>query len=294
MTSANEQHRKQWLSVGLAGAALVAALAALLREPASPLDAPPAAAASTNDDAALRAAIAALQQRVAVLESTSPRQEVFDQQRIEEMIAKALLDAGEARSPAAARELAKGSPAATAAAARLVQELAQTPAGPLRDELWQKLHELGGIDAAVAHFERMAAAQPGSADAQTELGAAYIEKMLRTPDEQQRIELGKKVDAQFDRALELQPDHWEARFRKAIGLTYGPTLSGRQGEAIAHFEKLVAQQVNLPSDPRFAQTYLYLGRLHAQRGDAARARQIWQEGLARHPKDAELLQATQR
>ena len=79
----------------------------------------------------------------------------------------------------------------------------------------------------------------------------------------------------------------EARFRKAVGLTYGPTLSSRQGEAIAHFEKLVAQQVNLPSDPRFAQTYLYLGRLHAQRGDAARARQIWQEGLARHPKDAE-------
>lgn len=285
-----------WLPTGLAAVALAVAFVALWHDGAVP--APPAAieqVVADGDTAALRRELLAVKQRLALLESAAPRQEVFDQTRIEEMIAKALVaGTGSSAVPTAARSVPAGSPAAGAATARLLQELAQTPSGPQRDAIWQQLKELGGVDAAVTYFERVAAAQPQSADAQTDLGTAYIQKMLQATDEAQRIELGQKVDAQFDRALALQPDHWEARFRKAVGLTYGPALSGRQDAAIAHFETLVSQQANQPATAQFAQTYVYLGRLYAQRGDMAKAQRIWQQGLALHPTDAELRQVASR
>lgn len=286
-----------WLPTVIAGLALAVGTVALLRDPGATT---PGAAltpqdARADDPSALRSELAALRQRVAALETATPRQEVFDQGRIEQMIAKALVAKdGAAGGVPVARVAPAGSPAAAAATARLLQELAQTSDGAQRDELWKQLRELGGVDAAIEQFEKLAQAQPGSADAQTDLGAAYIQKLLQTTDENQRIELGKKIDAQFDQALALQPDHWEARFRKAVGLTYGPALSGRQDEAIGHFEKLVEQQANRSANAQYAQTYLYLGRLYAQRGDTAKAQQIWQQGLARHPQDAELLRATTR
>src|SRR5439155_25292705 len=97
-----------------------------------------------------------------------------------------------------------------------------------------------------------------------------------------------KIDAQYDKALELQPDHWEARFRKAVGLSYGPALSGRRSEAIAQFEHLVQQQATMPAQPGQAETYLYLGRLYEEQGNRDRAAAIWRQGLARHPLDLEL------
>jgi len=285
-----------WSACGLAGAALGVSLVALLRESAlpAPHDAPAVTAAADGDDTSLRREVTALKQRLALLESAAPRQEVFDQTRIEELIAKALVGSSRGAALPATASVPAGSPAAAAATARLVQELAQAPPGAQRDALWQRLRELGGVDAAVAHFERVAASLPQSADAQTDLGTALIQKMLQTQDEAQRVEIGKKIEGQFDQALALQPDHWEARFRKAVGLTYGPALSGRQDEAITHFETLMTQQAQRPASAQFAQTYLYLGRLYAQRGDVQKAQEVWQQGLARHPQDAELQQTMRR
>ncbi|MFT6081647.1 MAG: tetratricopeptide (TPR) repeat protein [Planctomycetota bacterium] len=175
-----------------------------------------------------------------------------------------------------------------AVAASLAQQLESATIGAARDELWQELRKIGGVDAAVAWFERAAAANPGSADTQTDLGNAYIQQMLQATDESTRIEIGKRIDAQFDQALSLQPDHWEARFRKAVGMTYGPALSGQRSEAIQHFERLVAQQATVAPTAGFSQTYLYLGRLYAQSGNADRARRMWQQGLSQHPRDEEL------
>jgi tetratricopeptide (TPR) repeat protein len=291
---ATNRQDKWLLPTGLAALALVVGTVALLRDvgPDAPLAPVFTAPAQSVSEETLRREIESLKQRLVVLESSTGRQEVFDQARIDEMVAKAVAGrSGPDGAPAVDSASASSQGAMAAAiAAGLVEELAQVPFGPQRDELWKKLQEAGGVDAAVAYFERAAASQPGSADAQTNLGAAYIQKMLQTQDEHQRIELGKKIEGQFDQALALQPDHWEARFRKAVGLTYGPALSGRQSEAIGHFEKLVAQQAGQPASAQFAQTYLYLGRLYAQRGDAERAQQVWQQGLLRHPQDPELRQ----
>ncbi|MEO6596789.1 MAG: tetratricopeptide repeat protein [Planctomycetota bacterium] len=244
--------------------------------------------ASTTDQTKLLEQVAALAQGLSQLENATGRREVIDQPMIAQMVERALAARLAERTEQAVVSKTTTDSNAAALARVLAQDLAQTPFGPQRDELWQKLLKIGGVDEAVAWFEQMAAANPASPDAQTELGTAYIQKLLQATDEQQRIELGKKIDAQFDRALELQPDHWEARFRKAVGMTYGPALSGRQTEAISQFEQLVHQQADRLPAAGYSQTYLYLGRLYAQRGDAERARETWQQGLARHPQDAEL------
>jgi tetratricopeptide (TPR) repeat protein len=144
-----------------------------------------------------------------------------------------------------------------------------------RDRVWQQLRELGGVEEAVRWCEQMAKAQPANADAQTDLGVAFVNLMLQATTEEQRIELGKRIEAQFDKALALQPDHWEARFRRAVGLSYGDQMSGRRTEAITEFERLVTQQAALTPRPGHAETYVYLGRLYAQRGEHDKAREIW-------------------
>ena len=52
----------------------------------------------------------------------------------------------------------------------------------------------------------------------------------------------------------------------------------------------VIQRGSAP-DPSHVSTYVYLARLAAQGGDAARARELLAEGLARHPGDAALQSA---
>jgi len=241
---------------------------------------------------ALQARVRELQQRISPLQLENGRSEVLTQSNINDMVEKALADR-EAASKRTPSIEAAAQDRTNAEAVSLAQQLENAPFGADRDDLWQKLRELHGVDAAADYFEQVAAANPGSADAQTDLGNALIQKMLQSTDEQQRIELGKRIEQQFDQALELRPDHWEARFRKAVGMTYGPPLSGQQTQAIVHFEKLVAQQANSAPSSGYSQTYLYLGRLYAQRGDAERARQVWQNGLARHPQSSELQELVQ-
>jgi tetratricopeptide (TPR) repeat protein len=248
----------------------------------------PDSAAATN---ALRARLERLE---AALANAPPRadgvnwrSEAIDWERIERLVDDRLArwHADPARS---------GAPAETSADARTkaswFAELATAWRGPRADELWAQLRAAGAIDEAVAWFEQQAGAQPESADAQTSLGIAYVEQLLASKDEAERITIGTKVDAQFARALELAPDHWEARFRRAVGQSYGTLLSGTRSQAVANFEQLVRQQSNQPPAPGFEQTYVYLGRLYAEQGQPEQAAQAWRLGLARHPGDATLRQ----
>jgi tetratricopeptide (TPR) repeat protein len=266
--------------------ALGAAVAALALVFGSSVEADPNAGPSPVSSSAPSPELNRLITRVAELELRlqsaqlgGGRTEVLDQSRIDTMVRRALADRASIEQQSVAVESAEES-RVDAVAASLAQQLESATIGAARDELWQELRKIGGVDAAVAWFERAAAANPGSADTQTDLGNAYIQQMLQATDESTRIEIGKRIDAQFDQALSLQPDHWEARFRKAVGMTYGPALSGQRSEAIQHFERLVAQQATVAPTAGFSQTY--------QSGNADRARRMWQQGLSQHPRDEEL------
>jgi len=155
-------------------------------------------------------------------------------------------------------------------------------------ELWNRARAAGLDDELLALIEQRAEQNPGDADAQAELGAAYIAVLMDAPAGPEQGKWGMKADAAFNRALEINPDHWDARFQKAISLSFWPPIFGKQAEAISNFEILVERQANLPKSPEHAQTYLLLGNLYQQTGDSDRAAAMWTSGAAMFPGNAEL------
>jgi len=99
-----------------------------------------------------------------------------------------------------------------------------------------------------------------------------------------------KADKAFDAALAVDDHCWDARFSKAVSLSFWPPVFGKQGEAIKNFEVLTEQQASQPSDPKFAQTWLLLGNMYQQTGRMDQALATWQKGLALFPGN-EALQA---
>jgi tetratricopeptide (TPR) repeat protein len=159
-----------------------------------------------------------------------------------------------------------------------------------REALWKRIREAGLLDAVVAEFERRAKEAPSDPQIQTELGEAYLKK---TEEVGQTAEAGTwatKADRAFDKALELDPEHWEARFVKAMALSFWPAVFGKQTEAIKHFETLVAQQERQAPRAGFDDTYLMLGNMYQQMGKADQALGTWQRGLQLFPDNADLRQ----
>ncbi|MFN6147684.1 MAG: tetratricopeptide repeat protein [Planctomycetota bacterium] len=148
---------------------------------------------------------------------------------------------------------------------------------------WKRAHAAGKLDEIVARFEAQAKANPGSPDAQMQLAKAYLAYTNIDPS---KYEFSLKADGAFDKVLELDDHHWEARFTKALSYTFWPEFLGKRKPAIAHFETLVAQQEAMPASPEQAQTYLYLGNL-LERTDPAKAREMWAKGARRHPDSQE-------
>jgi tetratricopeptide (TPR) repeat protein len=216
------------------------------------------------------------------------------------------LDAAEqslSREPQSApREIAPPAPTAAAAPdahAPLSSEELQTALASLldpelseqaRQELWQKLREAGHLDEIVAEFERRAEADPNNPARQVELGEAYLQKIFEVGNGPLAGVWANKADATFNRALELDPQHWEARFDKAVSLSFWPPVFGRQGEAIHQFELLVQQQEGLPKSSQFAQTYLLLGNMYQQSGKKEQAIASWQKGISLYPDNEALKQ----
>jgi tetratricopeptide (TPR) repeat protein len=151
---------------------------------------------------------------------------------------------------------------------------------------WKRAYAAGKLDEIIARFEAQAKANPGSPDAHMQLAKACLAYINIDPS---KYEFHVKADRAFDKVLELDDRHWEARFSKALSYSFSPELLGKRKSAIAHLETLVAQQDAMPASPEQAQTYLYLGNL-LERTDPAKARDMWAKGARRHPESQELAQ----
>lgn len=157
--------------------------------------------------------------------------------------------------------------------------------------MFQELRDAGRIDDFLAWIQDMAANDPKNPELQVALGVAYLQKLFDLGGASPEVgDLATQADLAFDRALELDPGNWDARFTKAVALSNWPAFLGRQPEAIAQFETLLAQQQLSPPDPQYAQTYLFLGNMYVQTGERAKAIETWRDGLARYPDDAALLE----
>jgi len=151
-------------------------------------------------------------------------------------------------------------------------------------EAWKRAFEAGKMDEVIEAMQALAEANPNDPKAQMDLANAYMAYLQM---DNSKWNMSMLADKQFDKVLEIDNQHWEARFTKAVSYTFWPKFLGKNKEAINHFETLIAQQESLPVENHHAQTYLYLGNMLADE-DPERARQIWQQGATRHPNNTEL------
>lgn len=291
-------------SVVLAVAVSVGVQIALEPDPAQARDAP---AVAPDELAALRASLARVEARQGDLDAgldglrselaagpgRGPRVAVGE---LEAAVARVLASRGLGDAPpgdGAQGDRSSGDGEGTDVASAPVQDLvAQLLAGEGFDlasaALWQEVREAGRMDEVLAAFEARAEADPTNPAVQVELGEAYINKIAEVGNGPMAGVFAGKADAAFDLALELDPNHWDARFNKAVALSFWPPVFGKQSAAIAHFEVLVGQQAALPPEPQHAQTHLLLGNMYMQIGETDKALAAWKAGLAIFPGDEDL------
>ena len=154
--------------------------------------------------------------------------------------------------------------------------------------LWDEAREAGMLDELVALFEARASERSNDPEAQVDVGHAYLQKIFEVGDGPAAGLWAGKADASFDRALDLDERHWQARSSKAISLSFWPPIFGKQKDAISHFEILRAQQEEGPVEDRYAQTYLLLGNLYHQTGQGDKADEAWRHGASLFPEDESL------
>ncbi|MEL6903872.1 MAG: tetratricopeptide repeat protein [Planctomycetota bacterium] len=154
-------------------------------------------------------------------------------------------------------------------------------------ELWREAHAAGQLHAVLAALEERHAAEPPSAQNCFDRARAYYAAAGVHPNNNDGNWWVDSNDAYSD-ALELDPEHWDARFQKAKNMSFWPTAYGGQAEAIRHFEVLVEQQSKRAARPEFAETYWRLGNLYDQQGRPDRARRAWESGLALFPEDGRI------
>lgn len=181
---------------------------------------------------------------------------------------------------------------APAAAVDLQATLAQIADPSLdqegRQALWTRLAKAGLLPGAIEALEKRARESSQDADAQVRLAEAYLQKLFTVPEGPEKGIWAMKVNGAYDAALAIDDHHWEARFSKAVGLSFWPPIFGKQPEAVRHLEILLSQQEGVPSQPRFASTYACLANLYAQQGKADKAKDLLGRGLALFPEDLQL------
>jgi len=152
----------------------------------------------------------------------------------------------------------------------------------------QAASDAGLLDSMIEELERRTEAQPDSEGAHLELAMGYLQKIFDSGNSPESGLWAGKLDKTYDRALEINDTSWNARFGKAVSLSNWPAFLGKQNEAIRQFEILREQQSVSPDKGGFAETYLYLGNLYQQTGQADKARGVWEEGSSRFPEHSGL------
>jgi cytochrome c-type biogenesis protein CcmH/NrfG len=157
-----------------------------------------------------------------------------------------------------------------------------------KQETWNQLRQAGKLDQTIGELERRMAADPRAPEYPAALGQAYLQKCGTLQDVREQGILGMQADKVFDTALGVDPSNWEARFYKAMAMSYWPASLNKGDEVIGHFQTLVQQQEALAPQPQFAETYLWLGDQYQKSGHADEARATWQRGAGLFPSNEKL------
>jgi tetratricopeptide (TPR) repeat protein len=247
-----------------------------------------AAAAPPPPAHALDPRIEALLHRVAALEVRPPASAAPTPASAEKKVAPAPPHEEET-------EPVRSEPDAADAVVALIEQLvARQPYSHERSERFfehlSRRH--GDIDGAIRRLRAAIVRDPKNAQLHAALGTALAAKTaFATPPGPEQGTVWDEAEAAFKQAIELDPDHWEARYALAFGDSMAPEFVGLRPRAIERFEELMdLQERGAPSDDHVL-VYARLGTLYKDAGNTAKAREVWRRGLARFPASQELEQS---
>ncbi len=147
------------------------------------------------------------------------------------------------------------------------------------------------IDRTIDRLKKEIERDPANADLRVALATTWVAKTASmTPGPAQGESWGEATKA-YDAAIELDPNHWQARYGKAFGQSMAPEFVGLRPGAIKQFEELVEIQRRLPLAPEHSQSYYRLGTLYKDAGNPEKARQVWLDGQKLFPDDQQLKEA---
>ncbi len=153
---------------------------------------------------------------------------------------------------------------------------------------WKQILDSGHIEDVLADLEQRATNDPNNPNIASVLGQAYLKACGTTKDIRSQAVWAMQADRAFDTALSLDPANWDARFTKAVAMTYWPADLKKGPEVIDQFNTLIQQQEAQTPQPQFAQTYAFLGRQYEKSGQPDLARQVWERGAALYPDNKKL------
>ncbi len=152
-----------------------------------------------------------------------------------------------------------------------------------------RLRNEGLLPGVVAELEKRGREETNNPAIPATLGQAYLlQASLATNSIAEQGMLGLKADQTFDRALAQDAGNWEARYWKALAMSYWPSVLNKSQEVMQHFVKLVEQQEAEPPQPQFADTYAMLGKQYLKAGYPEYAKQAWERGLVFFPNHEQL------
>lgn len=157
-----------------------------------------------------------------------------------------------------------------------------------KQSAWKGFRDPRKLDEAIVDLEERTKNEPQYAEYPALLGRAYLQKAGITEDVREQAILGMKADQTFDAALSLDSSHWEARFMKAVGMSYWPAQMNKGPEVIERFTSLIQDQERQTPQPQFAQPYIRLGEEYRKAGQLDLAQQVWQRGASFYPENPDL------
>jgi tetratricopeptide (TPR) repeat protein len=136
-------------------------------------------------------------------------------------------------------------------------------------------------DRAIAFFEKLAGRHPDSAAVRLNWGYAYVDK-IPAAGAVTSVILADRALQRFTEALERE-ETWLGRYTRGNSYVYWPPVFNRTRLAIADLERAIELAKAGEPKPYHAHAWAALGDALWRLEDVAKAREVWREGLERHP-----------
>lgn len=144
----------------------------------------------------------------------------------------------------------------------------------------------GEYDRCLKFFEQLVAENPQSPNAILNLGYAYVDKIPGMGSVTQ-VQLANSALTHFTTSLELR-DTWLVRYTRGNSYVFWPAIFNRAPMGIEDLERALEIAKDEPKGAHHVRAWVALGDGYWRIKDLDRAREIWQEGLAMFPDNADL------